>query len=33
MRNPVEVRVETSSMTPRTPITGVGWIATSPVWL
>ena len=23
----------TSSMTPRTPITGVGWIATSPVWL
>ena len=33
VRSPDGVRVETSSMTPSTPMTGVGWIATSPVWL
>src|ERR671921_942626 len=33
VRQPDGVRRATSSMTPSTPTTGVGWIATSPVWL
>src|ERR687889_486561 len=33
VRQPVGTRVRTSSCTPRTPMTGVGLIASSPVWL
>ena len=32
-RQPVGTRVRTSSCTPSTPMTGVGLMATSPVWL
>lgn len=32
-RKPEATDVATSSMTPSTPTTGVGWTAVSPVWL